>query len=151
MNQKLKALLAAMALAACAAPSYAADVGVSINIGQPGFYGQIDIGDFPRPRVIYEQPVIIERHRVVEQAVYIRVPPGHRKDWKRYCGRYSACGRPVYFVQDDWYNNDYAPRYRERHGDRDDHRDHGNRGHDDHGHDDHGGHGKGKGKDKDRH
>ncbi len=148
MNNKLKMLMAATLVAISVAPSHAADVGVSVSIGQPGFYGQIDIGDYPRPRVIYEEPVIIERRRVVEQPVYIRVPPGHRKDWKRYCGRYGACGRPVYFVRDDWYNNDYAPRYRERHGDHDDH---GGRGHDDHGHDDHRGHGKGKGKDKDRH
>ena len=30
----------------------AADVGVSISVGQPGFYGQIDIGNFPQPRVV---------------------------------------------------------------------------------------------------
>jgi len=49
----------------------------------------------------------------------LRVPPGHQKNWKRYCGRYEACGRPVYFVRDDWYNNVYAPQYRERHRDHD--------------------------------
>jgi hypothetical protein len=31
------------------------------------------------------------------------VPPGHQKKWRRYCGRYGACGVPVYFVQDGWY------------------------------------------------
>ena len=70
-------------------------VGVSINIGQPDFYGRLDVNDYPRPRVIYAQPVIIERHRVVEQPVYVRVPSNYRKDWRRYCGRYDACGRPV--------------------------------------------------------
>ena len=39
----------------------AADVGVSISVGQPGFYGQIDIGHFPQPRVVYAQPVVIQR------------------------------------------------------------------------------------------
>jgi hypothetical protein len=34
--------------------------------------------------------------------VYLRVPPGHRRNWSRFCGRYDACGRPVLFVRDDW-------------------------------------------------
>lgn len=94
----------------------AADVGVSISIGQPGFYGQLDIGDFPRPALLYPRPVIIEHVRpgYVAEPIYLRVPPGYARNWSRYCGRYSACGRPVYFVQDSWYNNVYAPRYRER-------------------------------------
>jgi len=63
---------------------------------------------------------------VVYEPLYLRVPPGHAKSWKRYCGRYDACGRPVYFVQDNWYRNQYIPAYRERRGeydyDRDDRR-----------------------------
>lgn len=104
----------------------AADVGVSISLGQPGFYGQIDIGNSPRPRVIYAKPVVIHRApHVVYEPVYLRVPPGHQKNWRKYCGRYDACGRPVYFVRDDWYRNEYAPRYRRDHvdGRRDDRRD----------------------------
>ncbi|MCK9194895.1 MAG: hypothetical protein M0P19_13590, partial [Nevskia sp.] len=100
---------------------------------------RIDLGSFPQPEVVYSEPIIIERTRVIHEPLYLRVPPGHQKNWKRYCGRYEACGRPVYFVRDDWYNNVYAPQYRERHRDHDDH------GHDDHdrGHDDHDrGHGK---------
>ncbi len=118
----------------------AADVGVSISIGQPGFYGQIDIGDFPRPTLVYAQPVIIHpvRPGIVVQPVYLHVPPGHAKKWKNYCGRYDACGRPVYFVQDRWYNDVYVPRYQERQG----------KG--DHGHDK-GNHGKDKGKGKGKH
>ena len=34
---------------AFAAPTFAADVGVSITVGQPGFYGQLDIGNAPPP------------------------------------------------------------------------------------------------------
>ncbi len=99
------------------APTWAADVGVSISIGQPGFYGQIDIGNFPRPQLVYPDPVIIRPVPVgvVVQPVYLRVPPGHAKDWGRHCGRYNACGRPVYFVQDRWYNEVYVPRYQEQH------------------------------------
>ncbi|MGC3980900.1 MAG: hypothetical protein QM808_06565 [Steroidobacteraceae bacterium] len=129
----------------------AADVGVSISIGQPGFYGQLDIGSFPRPSLIYAQPVIISRPPgVVLAPVYLHVPPGHAKNWKRYCGRYDACGRPVYFVQDRWYNEVYVPEYRRvNYNGRDDR---GRNDHDDHDgdHDRGNGRGNGKGKGRDR-
>lgn len=95
--------------------AHATDIGVSVSIGDPNFYGRIDIGNFPQPRVIYPEPVIIERGGHYAP-VYMRVPPGHAKDWKKHCKHYNACARPVYFVQDDWYERDYAPAYREKHG-----------------------------------
>ncbi|MDP3859449.1 MAG: hypothetical protein Q8Q73_16970 [Stagnimonas sp.] len=125
-----------------------AQVGVSISIGEPGFYGHIDIGDYPAPRLIYAEPLIVERVRVRPAPMYLRVPPGHARHWNQHCHEYGACARPVYFVQDDWYQQVYAPRYRERHGRRDQHRD--NDHHDnDQGHDR--GHDKGKGKGHDKH
>jgi hypothetical protein len=39
----------------------AAEVGVSINLGQPEFYGRIEIGGYPLPQVIYQQPRSIYR------------------------------------------------------------------------------------------
>jgi hypothetical protein len=51
----------------------------------------------------------------------MRVPPGHARNWKKHCGAYSACGQPVYFVHNDWYNDVYAPHYREQHGRGNDH------------------------------
>ena len=123
----MKRLLTAMALAAAAitAPALAADIGVSITIGEPGFYGQIDLGNYGRPAVLYARPIVIIRSRYGAslEPLYLRVPPGHSRDWKRYCARYDACGRPVYFVRNDWYINEYAPRYREDHreGRRDEH------------------------------
>ncbi len=104
-------------------PALATEVGVSISIGEPGFYGQIDLGDFPRPRVIYERPVLILRSPVYVSAppIYLRVPPGHARQWRKYCAGYDACGRPVYFVRDDWYYNEYVPRYRRTHGHGKDH------------------------------
>jgi hypothetical protein len=36
------------------------------------------------------------------------VTPGHEK----HCAQYNACGRPVYFVRDDWHYNEYVPRHR---------------------------------------
>ena len=70
----------------------AADVGVSVSVGQPGFYGRIDIGDYPypQPRVIYRQPRIIERVYVEREPIYMRVPLGHAKNWRKHCHRYNA-------------------------------------------------------------
>ncbi|MDC8758181.1 hypothetical protein [Janthinobacterium fluminis] len=120
----MKTLLLAASLLATVSSAMATDVGVSISVGQPGFYGRLDVGQFAPPPVIYAQPMIIERPvRYVERApIYLRVPPGHAKHWSKHCRAYNACGQRVYFVQDGWYNNEFAPRYREQHRD---HRDHG--------------------------
>jgi hypothetical protein len=101
------------ALAALALPAMAADVGVSVSIGQPGFYGRIDIGNAPPPVLVYPQPVVIQPVAVVQpvQPIYLHVPPGHAKDWGKHCAKYNACSRPVYFVKDDWYNTVYVPHY----------------------------------------
>ncbi|MGH8460439.1 MAG: hypothetical protein ACRESS_02420 [Stenotrophobium sp.] len=139
----MKRLLFAAILTAVAIPAFA-QVGVSVNIGEPGFYGQINLGDAPPPQVIYSQPVIVapapEYGGVAP--IYLRVPPGYQKHWRKHCAQYNACGRPVYFVRDDWYNNRYVPYYREHHGHRDegDDRGDGDHGHG-HGHGDHGDHG----------
>jgi len=109
-------ILAAIVVAASmSAPAFAADVGVSVSVGQPGFYGRLDIGGYPPPQVIYTQPRVIERVYVEREPVYMRVPPGHAKNWRKYCHRYNACGERVYFVQDNWYSHEYAPRYQEQH------------------------------------
>lgn len=125
----MKKLIAALALfsVVSAAPAVAGTVGVSIRIGEPGFYGQLDIGSYYRPQVIYSQPVLAVNHHRNYAPIYLRVPPGHSRNWSRYCSRYEACSRPVYFVRDDWYRYDYAPRYnrehaRDRHHDRRDDR-----------------------------
>lgn len=121
----MKRFLIAVAIAAATitTQSLAADVGVSLSIGQPGFYGQIDIGDYPRPRVIYSQPVIVERGVYMNRPpLYLRVPPMHARNWKRHCRAYRACGQQVYFVNDDWYQREYVPRYQERHHNRGDKR-----------------------------
>ncbi|MFC7422297.1 hypothetical protein ACFQNF_20765 [Iodobacter arcticus] len=133
-------LLFAMLISSTA---YAADVGVSVQFGQPGFYGSFNIGDFQQPRLIYQEPRIIQQVSVVQPPMYLVVPPGHAKNWSKHCRRYNACSRPVYFVQESWYNSEIVPRYREdRSYDRDDGRYGDHKKH--HGHDR--GHGKGKGK-----
>lgn len=160
----MKRFLIAAALAISSTSLLATDVGVSVSIGQPGFYGRLDIGDYPQPQVIYQQPRYIYRAAASRAPIYLRVPPGHARNWRKHCHRYDACGERVYFVQDNWYQQEYVPRYQERdRRHRDDRRD-GPRGNDrndrddrnsrsgndrndnDHGND----HGNGRGKDKNK-
>ena len=136
----MKRLLFPAALAAVTAPALAADVSVSVSIGQPGFYGRLDIGGYPQPQVLYRRPIAVERVPENRPPVYLRVPRDHAKHWRKYCRKYNACGERVFFVQDDWYHREYAPRYQEQHRERrDKHREdrddrHGdNRNHDGHG------------------
>jgi len=108
----MKSLCIVLAAAALATPALAGtDIGVSVGISQPGFYGRIDIGSVSvAPVLIYAQPVLITAPRavVVQRPVYLRVPPGHAKNWRKHCAHYDACGQPVYFVQEDWYQKHYA-------------------------------------------
>lgn len=157
---KLKLALAVVALVGIAGyvePALTADVGVSISVGQPGFYGRIDIGDGLRPRLIYAEPYLVEYVNVIEPPVYLHVPPGHAKRWHRHCDEYNACRQRVYFVDNDWYDNVYVPHYRRRadqgHHGHDDRRHEGGRRGGDRGHDnrsDHGGHGSNSGKRNDK-
>jgi len=114
----MKRLLFAAALAAATAPIFAADLGVSVRIGEPGFYGRLDIGDYPPPQLIYRQPIAVERVDLERPPIYLRVPPGHAKHWNKHCREYNACGERVLFVQDTWYDREYVPRFQERHRDR---------------------------------
>jgi hypothetical protein len=147
--KKIIALSALATIAVCSQPVLAADVGVSININQPGLYGRIDLGNVAPPPVIYTRPVVIEQVPVGVVApapIYLHVPPGHEKHWEKHCREYNACGHPVYFVKEDWYAREYAPRHREdEHGRRHD-RDDDDRDHD---HDHRHGHGHGHDHDRD--
>ena len=113
----MKRYVVLLLLAAAALPAFAADVGVSVTVGQPGFYGRIDIGNAPSPVLIYPQPVVIQRVYVAQPPppLYLHVPPGHAQKWSKHCHKYDACSRPVYFVKDDWYNNVYVPHYQQVH------------------------------------
>ncbi len=92
-------------------------VGVSIGINQPGVYGRIDIGNFAPPPLVYAQPIIIVPGPVAVQRapIYLYVPPTQQQHWSRYCGRWGACGQPVYFVEERWvrerYERDNRPVY----------------------------------------
>ena len=138
--------LIALALVAVAAGSAQAQVGVSIDVHQPGVYGRINIGGgLPPPALVYAQPVLISPPRVVVQRepIYLYVPPGHQQNWGRYCGQYRACGQPVYFVREDWVRDRYQEEHRNWRG----HEQGRGRG-DDRGDDRGNGHGNGRGHDK---
>jgi len=134
-----------------------AQVGVSVSIGQPGFYGRLDIGDAPPPVLIYRQPIAVGYVDPYRPPIYLRVPRGYEANWRYHCREYGACGERVYFVRDDWYHRTYMPYYAERYrhdngrheGWRDDRRDdHRDDHHRDHDHDDdHHDHGRGRGHD----
>jgi len=113
----MRRLLLTTLLAAASTSAFAADVGVSVSVSEPGFYGRIDIGALPPPRIVYAEPVAVYQPRVGvprPRPIYLHVPPGHAKDWRKHCGKYNACGQPVYFVQETWYQDVYVPKYRER-------------------------------------
>lgn len=120
----MKRILLATVLTAAAPPILAADVGISISVGEPGFYGRLDIGNTTKPDVIYANPVIINREPTVVHfdPIYLHVPPGYEKHWRKHCHEYDVCGRPVYFVRDTWYERSYASRHHESDRNRDERR-----------------------------
>jgi hypothetical protein len=153
----MKQQLLTIMLMGASVSALGADVGVSITVDQPGLYGRIDIGNVPRPAVLYASPILVAPPPpavVVPEPLYLHVPPGHAKHWRKHCREYDACGRPVYFVQDRWYNEVYVParrQYRSEHEGRreEPHEEH----HDKHRGEgrDHGeGHDRGRGHDEDR-
>ena len=129
-------------------------VGVSIGINQPGVYGRINIGNVAPPPVVYVQPIVIVPGPVAVQRtpIYLYVPATQQQNWSRYCGRYGACGQPVYFVEERWVRERYEREYEPVHA-REGHDNGRHRGWDKHHDRDEpgreGGHGK-KGK-KDKH
>src|SRR3981189_1782399 len=89
----------------------------------PGVYGQVQLGSERPPPLVYAQPMLIVPQRVPPPPVYLHVPPGHAKNWRKHCREYNACNRPVYFVRSEEYAPDYERRDydhehdRSRHGD----------------------------------
>jgi hypothetical protein len=142
----IHSILIATALAGGATCAAAQGVSVSAVISGPvvpGVYGQVVIGNAPPPPVVYQQPTIVEPAPVVVgapplQPIYLHVPPGHAKDWRRHCHEYHACNRPVYFVRSAEYEPGFdRGRWEREHGHDHDHgdHDHGDHDHGDHEHD----------------
>lgn len=112
MNPKQVFIGLFMSAGLIASASAVNTVNVSID-GQvaPGVYGRINIGNGPAPVLVYPQPVLIYQPvRPVQVApIYLSVPPGHAKNWRKHCQKYNACGQQVYFVR----TAEYEPGYRE--------------------------------------
>jgi hypothetical protein len=86
---------------------------INLSIGgeiSPGVYGQVQFGNAPPPPVVYPQPTLVvqEPPGVRYEPIYLHVPPRHAAYWAKYCHRYNACDRPVYFVR----SAEYEPGYR---------------------------------------
>ncbi len=144
-------VVAALGTAAPFAHAGDIDIGVSIT-GEivPGVYGRVDLTNRPTPPpVVYAQPVLVEQAPGAESAppIYLHVPPGHAKNWRKYCHQYHACNQRVLFVKSAEYEPGYRPdrdrghhgheEHYDRHEDRD-HRDDRDRHYDhDHDHGDH--------------
>lgn len=106
---RAKPVVIAMLLLACSGGA-AAQVSVILQ-GEvrPGVYGRVQIGPAPPP-LVYEKPVVIVPAPTPVEPVYLHVPPGHAKDWKKHCKKYDACGRPVYFVK----SAEYEPKKKKK-------------------------------------
>jgi hypothetical protein len=118
-SRLLHAALVAVCGAAIVYDPAQAQTALSLQLGQPGYYGQINIGNLAPPPVYDRRPVIVSPawgrgrwDQAYLQPVYLRVPENQARDWRRYCSLYRACSRPVYFVRDAWYRNVYAPQVR---------------------------------------
>ena len=139
----LCSIVSVAALTAAATCAEAQNVSVNAVItGQvvPGVYGQVVIGNQPPPPVVYQQPMLVAPPPVVVgvppmEPIYLHVPPGHAKHWRKHCHEYHACDRPVYFVRSAEYEPGFdRERWEHEHGhghghDRDEDHDRG-RGHD---------------------
>ena len=67
----MRRLVLATALLLSAGAAWADHIGVSVTLGEPGFYGQINIGNAPPPQVVYSQPVLVQ--------------PAPESVWRRHC------------------------------------------------------------------
>jgi hypothetical protein len=79
----------------------------------PGLYGQVNIGNERPPPVVYVQPILIEPQQAPAPPIYLHVPPGHAKNWRKHCHEYNACNRPVYFVRSQEYDQEYQRHYQD--------------------------------------
>jgi hypothetical protein len=102
--------------------AHAGDLDIRVMLsGQvaPGVYGQVQIGNDRPPPVVYAQPMLIEPQVAPPPPVYLHVPPGHARNWRKHCQEYHACNRPVYFVRSQEYDPDYQRHYADHERERD--------------------------------
>jgi hypothetical protein len=145
----MRFLSIALVLVLAAGVCRAGDLNIHVMLSgevAPGVYGQVQLGNERPPPLVYAQPMLIEPQAAPPPPVYLHVPPGHARNWRKHCREYNACNRPVYFVRSQEYEPAYARGDREyehdrsRHdeGDRDHERDRSRHGEGDHDHEHHG-------------
>jgi hypothetical protein len=100
----------------------AGDLSVNVILsGQvaPGVYGQVQLGNDRPPPLVYTQPMLIVAQPQPPPPVYLHVPPGHARNWRKHCREYNACNRPVYFIRSAEYEPGFdRARYDREHEDR---------------------------------
>lgn len=67
----------------------------------PGVFGQINVGNAPPPPVYFQQPVVGGQAVYGAPPMYVYAPIDEAQNWGYFCGKYRACGMPVYFIQYD--------------------------------------------------
>ena len=128
----LASILIVSALAGEATCAQAQNVSVNAVItGEvvPGVYGQVVLGNRPPPPVLYQQPMVVQPVMGAPpgEPLYLHVPPGHAKNWRKHCHEYHACNRPVYFVR----SAEYEPGFDRARWEREHGHEHHDRGHHD--------------------
>ena len=121
----MRLILTAALMAASGLAAAQGDVRVIMSTDvRSGVYGRVEFGNAPPPPVVYAEPVLIApppRPRTVVVAppppepIYLHVPPGHAKNWKKHCKHYHACDRPVYFVMSDEYKPKKGKKEKKQH------------------------------------
>jgi hypothetical protein len=99
----------AVATLVASAPAHAQEEAAYRNVTaggtlRPGVYGRIvPRAKAPPPPLIYPKPVIASALIVPAKVtpVYLYVPPGQVRKWKKNCARWKACDQPVLFVRMD--------------------------------------------------
>ena len=109
----MRAFPALLAVLLVTGTARAADVDVRILVTgdvRPGVYGRVDLLSAPPPPIVYERPMVIVKpaRPAPVQPIYLHVPPGHAKNWKKHCRKYNACSQPVYFVRSAEYDPGYG-------------------------------------------
>lgn len=99
-------VVGSLLLAAAGAADAQQHAWVNVTAGgplRPGVYGRIEVRNAPPPPLLSPRPVIATKELGPprHEPVYLYVPAGQVRRWSRYCDRYDACERPVYFVRMD--------------------------------------------------
>jgi hypothetical protein len=99
--RKIYALLTLVGATLIGAGSCEAQVFFNTTVGSeftPGVFGQINVNNAPPPPVFYPQPVVGGQEVYGAPPMYVYAPIEETQNWGYFCGKYRACGIPVYFI-----------------------------------------------------